>query len=966
MYKTVSFKKKLLATLVASSALGVSSLALAQDDAEEIVVTGIKASLTRAMDIKRDAAGVVDAISAEDMGKMPDSNLAESLQRITGVSINRANGEGSRVTVRGFGPDFNLVTLNGRAMSSATFDSRSFDFGDLASEGIAGMEVFKTGRADVASGGIGATINVKTARPLDTPGFKASFGVKALNDSTNRTGDDVTPEVSGIISNSFADDTIGVALSGSYQKRDSGTSTAYVNQWNVNTMTAAGIRALPNAKIENAPAVGEKYTLPSDLRYTLGDQSRERTNGNLTLQFKPVDNFKATLDYAYSKNEWSQQRIEQSLWFTDDRSHIVFDSSPIKAPLIYSEYKADPKDISFARQVQGTTAENNAIGVNLSWDVSDDLNIAFDYSNAKSTIDPTDPRGDNLNPSVAGNVVQIQSVNFTPAFPTMFVKVNDTLHGNGNGKLDAGDMTTTMGTASYQWAEDEINQARIDATWKFDDNTLKFGLENRTNDYLGRQRNQSPYYMGDWGGADPKIVPDEFFFPRNFLDDFKGVPTEGSFTGGMDWDFEKVIAWAGQQQGKVPGFSGFPGGKFTTSDTIATYRDIQEDIQAAYVQFSMPGELGGKPFNVLAGLRYENTDVTAATKLKLPSQIRWTGDDDFQVDQSATDTAFAKDASYDHLLPSLDFSIDMSEDVKGRVSFSTTIARPNYSLMRADTSVGDYKTYQANSGNPGLLPLESKNFDASVEWYYADSSYVSLGVYRKVVDKFNSVQAVKETLFGLKDPTKGPRQQAAVQQLASKGNTNPSLQEIYNQVLANAGQTGPNGNIAPDANDPLAIWNNNKPVNNKKGTISGFEVAIQHMFGDSGFGTQVNYTTVAGDVGYDNALQGSAQFALVGLSDSANIVAFYEKDGLSARITYNWRDKFLDTTNQYNNEPGYTSAFGAFDANVSYEINENLSVSLEALNITGEDNWRYGRTETQLWNYEVLGPRYALGARYTF
>ena len=171
------FRKTPLATAIAL-ALGVSALtpAAAQEAApeaaapteelEEIIVTGIRSSLTRSMDIKRDAIGVVDAISAEDIGKFPDANLAESLQRITGVSIDRQRGEGSRVTVRGFGPEYNLVTINGRQMPTHNGVTRSFDFADLASEGVAGVQVYKTGRADVPSGGIGSTINILTPEPL--------------------------------------------------------------------------------------------------------------------------------------------------------------------------------------------------------------------------------------------------------------------------------------------------------------------------------------------------------------------------------------------------------------------------------------------------------------------------------------------------------------------------------------------------------------------------------------------------------------------------------------------------------------------------------------------------------------------------------------------------------------------------------------------------------------------------------
>ena len=194
------------------------------EDYEVIQVSGIKGSLLRSMDLKRESDGVVDGISAEDIGKFPDTNLAESLQRITGVSIDRQNGEGSRVTVRGFGPDFNLVTVNGRQMPGAQINatsaaaSRSFDFANLASEGISAVEVHKTSKAAQPTGGIGALINIRTARPLENPGLQASVGVKGVHDKSTETGSSLTPEVSAIYSDTFNDDTFGIAITGSYQR----------------------------------------------------------------------------------------------------------------------------------------------------------------------------------------------------------------------------------------------------------------------------------------------------------------------------------------------------------------------------------------------------------------------------------------------------------------------------------------------------------------------------------------------------------------------------------------------------------------------------------------------------------------------------------------------------------------------------------------------------------------------------
>ena len=283
------FNKSLLTKSI-SILLGTTVLApvvaVAQEsanDLEVIQVRGMRSSIQESMGIKRDSAGVVDAISAEDIGKFPDTNLAESLQRITGISISRSNGEGSQITARGFGPDFNMVTLNGRAMPGAaipggggTPNSRAFDFADLASESVRGVEVYKTGRASIATGGIGATVNIKTARPLDAleSGFTGSVGAKALMDTTNRVGDDVTPEVSGFFNFVDDDGIFGVSLSASVQERDSSAVGAFVNEWRVNPYEGS-IPQTPNQTdpnlpgfngpavvVNNGPADGQLFAIP--------------------------------------------------------------------------------------------------------------------------------------------------------------------------------------------------------------------------------------------------------------------------------------------------------------------------------------------------------------------------------------------------------------------------------------------------------------------------------------------------------------------------------------------------------------------------------------------------------------------------------------------------------------------------------------------------------------------------------
>src|SRR5690606_14149583 len=331
-------RRRLLSTALLVALAPPATQALAQEapatdqvsELDTVVVTGIRASLASSMNLKRDAQGVVDGIVAEDIGKFPDTNLAESLQRISGVSIDRtASGEGSKVTVRGIGPDHNLVLLNGRQMPGALLNgfsvsnSRAFDFANLASEAVSGVEVYKTGLASNPTGGIGATINIKTARPLEV-GNLANVGLKTVYDTSNGNlpasmqGDDFTGELSGIFSQTFADGRFGIALNGSYQDRDSGFSQVGVTSgWRTHFGGEGGWGAIAPGTPgnDNLPGPTDLYSVPQNLNYSVNSIQRQRTNGQVTLQWAPTDRVTTTLDYTYSENKIQQQRNEMSVWF---------------------------------------------------------------------------------------------------------------------------------------------------------------------------------------------------------------------------------------------------------------------------------------------------------------------------------------------------------------------------------------------------------------------------------------------------------------------------------------------------------------------------------------------------------------------------------------------------------------------------------------------------------------------------
>jgi TonB-dependent receptor len=1007
-------------------------MAFAQEG-EEIVITGIKASLQAAMDVKRDSEGVVDAISAEDMGKFPDTNLAESLQRITGVSISRDNGEGSKITVRGFGDQNNMITLNGRMMPAAGVygggsgasgtsggATRGFDFANLASESVAGVQVYKTGKANIATGGIGATVNIQTAKPLDREGFKASVGVKALNDTTNRTGDDITPELSGLVS--WSDGTFGVGLTASHQERDSGNTSIWVNDWNVSTWAANHVpnsagtsgnnqglyRFTPTAKITNQPKVGQLYARPNDIRYIFSDTQRTRDNAQLTLQWAPTDKITTTLDYTFAENNLVERRGESTSWLDNGTSidEVIFSTGAIAAPLYIHETQG-PRDQGYEQQLREQTNTMNSVGFNVAFEATDTLTLNFDAHNSKMESLPTGPAGSGEIAATIGTPTQIShSLDFRNDAPlfTMVnndktVRSNGVKVGNGNGIYDAGDVGSQVVRITYADQINEITEAKFGGVFKFDDGHFDFGVETRAMENSNKQLQTKYMAMGDWGIAAPGDIPASLIQNFDYAGAFDDFDTSKSFHGGFKANAEDVAAY----------LTTLYKSKGTASDpycvclnpAAAVNSTVKEDTSAAYFQLGVKGELGGMATNFLAGLRYETTDVESSALVSAPDYLLWQDNNDFQVHTPAGQVAkpYSVDSSYDNLLPSMDFDIALREDVKARFSVGQTIARAGYGSLSSavsgygsgggSTALGAIRT--ATAGNPGLLPLQSTNADISLEWYYNDSSYVSAGVFEKRVKNFISTEQVTETLFGIKDQTAAtsPRVVAARAALSSAGVAVDDNSLFTMMVMLDNPADFPGGaadyaskgstlaqqiaiatkyDLAPRADDPVSNWRVSKPVNNKEAKIYGAEFAVQHFFGDTGFGVQANYTIVRGDIGYDNLGAPSVQqFALLGLSDTANLVAIYEKNDIQARIAYNWRDEYLNNASRGNaRNPVYVEAYAQVDANVSYNLTEDLTISFEALNLLGEDTRSHGRTYSMMEEMYDLGPRYTLGARYSF
>lgn len=921
---------------------------------EVIAVKGIRGSMARAMDIKREARGVVDAISAEDIGKFPDSNLAESLQRISGVSIDRSNNEGSKVTVRGFGPEFNLVTLNGRQMPGAQLggvSTRSYDFANIASEGISGVEVYKTGRADMFTGGIGSTINILTAKPLAQPGFKSSFGAKAVMDTSNEVGNDVTPEYSGMISNTFDDDTIGVLLSGSYQKRDSREQNAKVDFWRQNIDLS---RATGEVTDNNQNPDGNTW-YPRNQRYTVNDASRTRTNGQLVLEYAPNDKIKVSTDYTYAEFKEDIDRDHFAVWFNGGGNieDLIIDENGTAVALTETG-----GDYSFTSYADAYKYENKSFGLNVDWQVTDTLNLNFDYHDSSASAGGTGAGNDSWIIMGANNLVAKTFDARNTEIPLIGLVLPE-----GMSEIGPQDIEGLFGQTNAQFNKTDIKQLRINGKWVNEGDgdlaAINFGYartEMTTNNQAWTSGNLE---AGGYGG-DQDLWPDELF---------TRVSTAGlfdQFSGGdgalipyyYHTELSELLPVALENYGDHPSWAdGF------TADNLDSDHFITENTDSVYLQFEFESDFNDMPVNIVGGWRHERTEVIANSRQILPLFISWNNATEWATVLSSDADFTAEKRDYSTNLPSLDMDIEIIEGLKARFSYSRTITRPNLQDMRGTTSVSASPkpgSRTGNAGNPGLLPYTSDNIDLSLEYYYDDSSYVSVGYFSKDVENFLLTETSLQQISGLRDPLQGPRAQQAIADLQAQGLATTDA-NIFNQIILNGGGTA-EGTIAQSADDPLIDWRITQPSNAEDARLDGWELAAQHMFGESGFGFMTNLTVVDGDVEVDVAKVGT-QHSLQGLSDSANLVAFYDKDGFQVRIAYNWRDDFLAA---YGEEPTFVEDYAQVDISVSYEWNENLTLFVEGLNITDETQRLHGRYEEQLLSAQQFGPRYNVGMRYSF
>ncbi|WP_343525894.1 TonB-dependent receptor [Sphingomonas sp.] len=924
----------------------------------DIIVTGLRSSLQRNLDIKRTATGVVDAISAEDIGKFPDSNVAASLQRLPGVSIQRsgARGEPTGITVRGFGGDFNTTLYDGRRISTAT-GGRQIDFSTVGSDFIGQLSVLKTPDVSLASSSIGATVDIQFPKPFDHPGFRVA--TSASGSLQDRAGH-VVPTLGALVSDTFANDTIGILSSFIYTRRDTDTNRVYVSGWPGNGFAPC---QLQGSTATVCRPTFDTTADPSQVRSLTGwfpqqygaEQQRvqdERVDGRIALQWHPSNEVMVTLDNNFSRQTLNTDVYGFGVWFSQDALRNV--KQDANGTAVSFTQAGSPTDFTSAHNRQ--ILQTNQTGLNVKWDVTPSLTVEADGAYAKSWLNPGNVIGSsNGDIGYGGALGTNLGFNVTgdsnKAFPTIS---NFGPAGNAARWADQTAIGSHVTVLQTQQNTDELKQFRGAVTWKGDNLTLKAGGQyvDDTFKLLNRSTFTNNFWQayagygtpsGQGSGVSP--LPSSLYQGaislNNFISGFSGsLPPSVLIYSPQA--YQAYLSGLGNPYAQnVPGFNypkpddetngllGFRG-QFTEAVDPGSILSVNEKTLSLFASAAMEGQVGGMPLHVGFGLRTENTRLLSTGQGRQPTLIKGSiADPSLLSIAFSTPQAVSSRSSYTYVLPSLDMRLEVTDKLQLRFDASRTLTRPGLSLLNPVLGIGDGQRVGALSGsggNPNLKPYLAGNFDIAAEWYYQRNSYLAVDFFLKNVSNFIVGGVTRQTVNGVIDPTTGQ----------------PAVFAISAQV---------NG---PDA------------------TVRGVEIAWQQVFGDSGFGFQANATLVNTNKPYDPKIVSQSGFAVTGLANSANFVGFYDKNGFQFRTALNWRDEYLagfgqnQNTGSYGAEPTFVNRSFQIDLTSSYDVTKNFSIFGELLNLNKNKQSTHGRFKNQLLDVFDYGRRFTLGARYRF
>ncbi|PZR37481.1 MAG: TonB-dependent receptor [Caulobacter segnis] len=911
-------------------ALGLAAPAMAQtapaqdDTVSEVVVTGVRESLRSAQAIKRSADQIVDSVQAQDIGKLPDANTTEALQRITGVQIQRRYGEGATdfdhrtqpaVTVRGLTQVQNF--LDGRAIYSAS-GGRAFDLEGVPPELLSGIDVYKNAPANIIEGGVGGAVNLRTRKPFDASGRVLSATVRGNH--YDRVGKD-GGSISGLYSNRW--DTaagemgflVNAVLSKSHYRQDG--------------LLAGPFDTVPAGSIANAPANAQ---VPYGFEIYDDTGDRKRLGIATAFQWKPTDDLLITAQYQRTKYWFN--RTGAYYYDYNNRSNVR------NAAGVVTSYGTDPlpgaaftfNDEGYATKgsLQNQTFETGRFDqqlwsqsqnftLNAAWRVSDKLKTNFDVQYLKSYY----------NADRNGHVLSLYTQAGQTALTTPHKTVVDFDLTGKYPRFEVRDPGLLNNPANYTtpYVADSLQRNSAETFALAGD--FEYDFEGGFFDKLrggARYSDNSIDLRGTWHGvcvtslgADPNCSAPAGT-PLVPLSAHPQLAMKGPSKNWFDGNTVKA--------GLL--YPAFPSGDGVWAQTKALYAmlgaqtkdnftpgDLNSQTEKTYTGWAVADydtQIGGVAIDGGIGVRVIKTEATSMGT---------------QFNNDGTSKAIDMDNSYTRVLPSFNLRAKLTDTLQARLAYSKGLARPNFDQLSTNVTLNNPNQKNpitghpsASSGNPNLRPIESDNYDLTAEWYFASTGSLTAGLFYKKVDGFLAGGTVTGTYDGV-------------------------------------------------------VYDVSTVVNTGSGTVKGLEVGYQQFFDFlpgvfSGLGLQANYTYVDSNVENPFFSPGSnapQQLPLEKLSkNSFNVIGLYEKGPVSARIAYNWRSRYLDQTtgSGANGQAQYAKPYASLDASISYDINEHVAVSFDAVNLNNRMNVLYIGTPAAPLQYQLNDRRYGFAVRVTY
>jgi iron complex outermembrane recepter protein len=835
---------------------------------EGITVTGIRASLEKSLDTKRNADAIVEAVTAEDIGKFPNTNVAEAMTQVPGVTIDRQFGQGDRVSIDGTDPSLNLTFLNGQPVSQTPWQygaqpNRGFDFTMLAPEIVGRLEVYKSPEARLTEGSLGGTVLLHTLQPLDLPAntVRGSFGLNYNDQGTAGT----RPNGSALYSWKNQSNTFGMIASIQHYEEKIDRqgfeifSYSPVSKWASSPAVASGIAngsLDPNAKV------------PDEVNSAWFQQKRKRDTATLGFQIRPTDNWEININELFVRENFDNWN--QSLYpFTGATPGNVTSFNQGPNGVVTGGHVCGNDDPGCPAIAQGTFDSN--IRKSVVRTVAHDLKSTFhgDGWQLAGAAGYSKAINDNISQAVmepvyAGGYTWDINKGFNFDSPAA---ARDPANWHMGDVPGLGGWPGNYGSYS---AHSRDTYAQLDFSKYFDSFINEVAVGYRWN------RHEEGMNAHVYGGNAPTNLADLGF--GGYTDTLGALDgLDGSANHVMP-DKEAQYAWVRNTNG---------GNEDPGTYLNGTYK-LVEKTNAAYLQANFAG--GG--FHGNFGVRYVDTKTDG-------TGFNYSGAPVLPAPAGSWQTSSRTTKNW---LPSLNVAYDLTDDIVLRAAAAKVIARPPYNMQVNNLFLND-SVLTGSGGNPNLKDYSSKNYSISGEWYFAPQSYLALSGFLKQIDNYTVVDSANETQFNsglVNDPTTFARQVAQ-------------------------------GLCTPDGFCEYSI---SRPRNTGAGKVRGGTISYQQAFWDTGAGVTASYTYAKGTLNSGGALPYNSQ-------NSYSVSPYYEMGPFSARVTYNWRSKYLAGGYIAGAPPATTADYGDLGATLGWKLNKNVSFTLAGMNLTNEKYKQY-------------------------